>query len=94
MLDFDHPQYKRMLNRCNYFINDGEMPWGSDNTVEAIDPVLFLRQCVGYSLTTLSITHNYKENAGANHELNQYKSVKLSKSLLKSGLFSCKWATT
>lgn len=82
MLDFDHPQYKRMLNRCNYFINDGEMPWGSDNTVEAIDPVLFLRQCVGYSLTTLSITHNYKETAGANYELNQYKSVKLSKSLL------------
>ncbi|MEG2080662.1 MAG: DUF4874 domain-containing protein [Oscillospiraceae bacterium] len=61
MIPFDHPQYNNLLLKNQYNLADGEMPWGRDNTVPNIDGKLLLKQIAGYGLTSLSITHNYKE---------------------------------
>lgn len=79
MMDFNDPQYQDLLNRCQYFITDGEMPWGEDKTVPNIDPTLFLKQCVGYGLTSLSITHGYKESDKETFYLEEWKKTYLSK---------------
>lgn len=67
MLPFDHPDYIKLMNKCKFGITDGEMPWGRDNTVPEIDPILFIRQCVSYGLTSLSIEHNYIEDDNEYH---------------------------
>lgn len=90
MMSFDHPQYQDLLNICQGVLTDGEMPWGRDTTVPVIDHILFLKQCVGYGLTSLSITHNYKEaleSEGITYHLEKWKSVYLSKAELEENNF-------
>lgn len=51
-------------------INDGEMPWGratyydepGAHCLDSMDVLPILQQCLQYSLTTLSLEHNYREN--------------------------------
>lgn len=86
MISFNHPQYQDILNKNQYSISDGEMPWGRDTTVKDIDHILFLKQCVNYALTTLSLTHNYKEEKGLFH-LNKWKNVYLTKAQLEENHF-------
>lgn len=64
---FDDKDYPKILNMASHQITDGEMPWGRDVTVADIDPILFLKQVVGYGLTTLSIAHNYMEETNHAH---------------------------
>lgn len=76
MLPFDHKDYDKLMRFSKFHLTDGEMPWGRDTTVPEIDHILFLRQCVNYGLTTLSIEHNYKEE-GNEYHLIRWQSVYL-----------------
>ncbi len=62
MMSWNDPQYKVLQNRNKYTIADGEMPWGRDTTVPVIDSLNLVKQVADYGLTTLSVTHNYKED--------------------------------
>lgn len=91
MLNFDHPQYQDLLNKNQYVIADGEMPWGRDNTVTQIDPILLIKQCVNYGLTTMSLTHNYKEYEPNDdkqpYHLERWKSVYITEEELTTNHF-------
>ena len=86
MMDWNHPQYQDLLNKNQYGIADGEMPWGRDTTVPVIDHIGLVKQCVDYGLTTLSITHNYKEE-GKIYHLEKWKNVYMSKEVLEENKF-------
>lgn len=86
MIPFNHPQYQDILNKNQYSIADGEMPWGRDTTMPNINHILLIKQCVDYALTTLSLTHNYKEEKGLFH-LDKWKNVYLSKAELEENHF-------
>lgn len=82
-----HKSYQDVINIMNHHITDGEMPWGSDNTVPHIDYLQFAKRIAEYGLTTLSITHNYKENAASGspgYHLERWKSAYLEKAVLES----------
>ncbi|HRT82290.1 MAG TPA: DUF4874 domain-containing protein [Oscillospiraceae bacterium] len=81
MIPSYHPQYKMLLNKNLYNLSDGEMPWGSDQTVTEIDYRLLLGQVKGYSLTSMSIAHNYRE--GADYWLKRWQSQPLFEKDLK-----------
>ena len=81
MLPFDHKDFDKLIRRSKFYLTDGEMPWGRDTTVPEIDHILFLRQCVNYGLTTLSIEHNYKEK-GNEYHLKKWQSVYITESEL------------
>lgn len=66
MIPFKHEQYDALLNMNRFVPADGELPWGRDKTIE-IDPLKVLDQIVNYSLTTLSLKHNYREEDGGDH---------------------------
>ena len=55
----------RALSRLRF--NDGEMPWGKDTVYQngRIDGLQMLACCANHSLSTLSISHNYREEAAA-----------------------------
>lgn len=86
MIPFDHPDNDTLLRKCKFSITDGEMPWGRDNTVKVIDPVLLVRQCVSYALRTLSAEHNYKEENNLYH-LERWKDVYLTEEQLAENHF-------
>lgn len=86
MIPFDHPAYIPMLRKCKFSITDGEMPWGRDTTVPVIDPILLIKQCVGYGLRTLSAEHNYKEE-GKLYHLEAWKNVFLTEGELLDNRF-------
>lgn len=67
MIPFSHRQFSMLKNMNRRMLCDGEMPWGRDKTVETIDALSFVSQCVGYGLGTLSAEHNYKEDGNAYH---------------------------
>lgn len=52
------------LSRTRF--NDGEMPWGKDRVYNngQIDGLQMLGCCANHSLSTLSLTHNYREEGG------------------------------
>ena len=54
----------RALSRLRF--NDGEMPWGKDTVYQngRIDGLQMLACCANHSLSTLSISHNYREGGG------------------------------
>ncbi|MCL2512430.1 MAG: DUF4874 domain-containing protein [Oscillospiraceae bacterium] len=60
---------KLLEERFKNTVNDGEMPWGvatyydkkDGEPLDSIDPVAVLGQIKQYSLTTLSLEHNYRE---------------------------------
>lgn len=58
--------YERFVQESKNALNDGEMPWGRDKTVNNgyIDGKEMLVQCRDHALTTLSITHNFIEENG------------------------------
>ena len=61
------------------------MPWGRDTTVPVIDPIGFLKQVIGYGLTSLNITHNYIEDLKEKdivYHLEKWKTEYLTKSQL------------
>ena len=70
-----------LLNKNLYSLSDGEMPWGSDQTVTEIYYRLLLGQVKGYSLTSMSIAHNYRE--GADYWLKRWQSQPLFEKDLK-----------
>ena len=78
MIPHNHKSWQPLLNKCKHTFNDGEMPWGRDKTVPVIDAVDFVCQCRDYALSTLSIEHNYKEDAG-NYHLEQWKNIFMTK---------------
>ena len=85
MMSWNDPQYQDLLNKNQYAIADGEMPWGRDTTVPVIDPIGFLKQVIGYGLTSLSITHNYIEDLKEKdivYHLEKWKTEYLTKSQL------------
>lgn len=86
MINWNHPQYQDLLNKNQYGIADGEMPWGRDTTVPLLNPIGVVKQCVDYGLTTLSITHNYKEDAG-NYHLEQWKNYYMTEQTLQRNKF-------
>lgn len=55
----------RALSRLRF--NDGEMPWGKDTVYQngRIDGLQMLACCANHSLSTLSISHNYREGGGS-----------------------------
>lgn len=87
-IKFEDKEHEQLNNMNKHRIVDGEMPWGRDETVKDIDAILFLKQVVGYGLTTLSIAHNYtEETEHSEFELFKYKSVILSEKELKDNHF-------
>lgn len=90
MMDWEDPQYQDLLNKNQYAIADGEMPWGDykeNDELYQIDGLNFVKQVVGYGLTSLSLTHNYKENRGgvegAAYHLEKWKNEYLTKQQLE-----------
>ena len=75
-------------------LNDGEMPWGvatyydkpGGAPLNALDAKSILEQIKQYSLTTLSLEHNYREGAGptAPYSMERWKSQYLSIAELSS----------
>ncbi len=59
-------KYKELMERAAHTYNDGEMPWGRDSTYNKgyIHGEKMLFMCNEQSLSTLSLTHNYKEAGG------------------------------
>lgn len=87
MMDWNDPQYQDLLNKNQYAIADGEMPWGNyseseDKTPYQINGLNFVKQVVGYGLTSLSLTHNYKETPNTTYHLEKWKSEYLTKQQL------------
>jgi hypothetical protein len=67
-------------------INDGEMPWGHATyydkpgapPLDSMDALPILRQCLQYSLTTLSLEHNYRESVpGRTFSMYRWRSQQL-----------------
>lgn len=90
MMSWKDPQYKDLLNKNKHTIADGEMPWGDYKENDKhfpIDGLGFVKQVVGYGLTTLSITHNYKEHRsdaqGTTYHLEKWKTEYLTKAELE-----------
>ena len=84
MMSWEDDNYRKLLNKCKYTVNDGEMPWGRAG--EKIDLIGLVGQCVGYGLTSMSIEHNYKEDGEA-YCLEQSKSVYLTAAELEERAF-------
>ncbi|MEG2085060.1 MAG: DUF4874 domain-containing protein, partial [Clostridia bacterium] len=83
-----NPQYQQVLNVTKHHLTDGEMPWGRDKTVDHINPILFLKQVVGYGLTTLSAKHNYMEGENyLEYELYKWKNQFITKQQLEENHF-------
>ncbi len=85
MMDWNKPQYKDLLNKNQYAIADGEMPWGDykENDIPYhIDGLNLVKQVRDYGFTTLSVTHNYKEKGGLYH-LEKWKTEYLTKEILE-----------
>lgn len=59
-------KYRELLERAAHTFNDGEMPWGRDKTYDKgyIHGEKMLFMCNEQSLSTLSLTHNYREAGG------------------------------
>lgn len=59
-------KYKEIIERAAHTYNDGEMPWGRDSTYNKgyIHGEKMLFMCNEQSLSSLSLTHNYKEAGG------------------------------
>ncbi len=85
MIPRDHEQFGDLLAMNTQAVSDGEMPWGRDKTISPMDPLLIFDQIVYYSLTSLSIKHNYREEDGGIHPyvLERAKSIPLSESYLQ-----------
>jgi hypothetical protein len=64
-----HPYYRDLYQRT---INDGELPWGSCQCPPNIDGTATTKYIYDYSLSTLSIVHNYIES-GLNYTYNMYQ---------------------
>lgn len=65
MMSWNDPQYQDLLNKNKYAIADGEMPWGNykeNDEYYQIDALNLVKQVADYGLTSMSITHNYKED--------------------------------
>lgn len=62
----DSERFQSFVKESRFTLNDGEMPWGRDKTVHEgfIDGFEMLTACTEHSLSTLSLTHNYKEENG------------------------------
>ncbi|MDO4154408.1 MAG: DUF4874 domain-containing protein [Clostridia bacterium] len=62
----DSERFQNFVKESRFTLNDGEMPWGRDKTVHDgfIDGFEMLTACAEHSLSTLSLTHNYKEENG------------------------------
>ncbi|MGN0560264.1 MAG: DUF4874 domain-containing protein, partial [Candidatus Fimenecus sp.] len=62
----DSERFQNFVKESRFTLNDGEMPWGRDKTVHEgfIDGYEMLTACAEHSLSTLSLTHNYKEENG------------------------------
>lgn len=62
----DSGKYKEIIEKAAHTYNDGEMPWGRDKTYNKgyIHGEKMLFMCNEQSLSTLSLTHNYKEAGG------------------------------
>lgn len=82
MMDWEDEQYPRLLNKCKHTVTDGELPWGRAGT--KTDILGIVKQCAGYGLTTLSIEHNYNEDAGEIYELQKAKDVYLDEQYLSA----------
>ncbi|MDR3217282.1 MAG: DUF4874 domain-containing protein [Clostridiaceae bacterium] len=81
-IGFDDPKYG-ILKSIEYLgVCDGEMPWGRDTTFPNISHFDFLRQISDFGLTTLSATHNYKED-GSSYHLERWKSVYVTETELR-----------
>ncbi|MCL2531716.1 MAG: DUF4874 domain-containing protein [Oscillospiraceae bacterium] len=68
-------------------INDGEMPWGhatyydepGTHNLDSMDVMPILQQCLQYSLTTLSLEHNYREDIpGRTFSMKRWREQQLS----------------
>ena len=89
LMPWTDPQYQDVLNKNQYAIADGEMPWGDykeNDELYLIDGKNLVKQVVGYGFTTMSITHNYKEDRGEENaqHLENWKSEYLTKDWLES----------
>lgn len=82
MMDWQSPEYPKLLTKCKYTITDGELPWGRSGI--EIDLKGLVGQCVGYGLTTLSIEHNYNEEEDKIFALEKAKSEYIDKEFLDS----------
>lgn len=60
------PKAKEILGRAMYTFNDGEMPWGGDKEYNKgfIHGEKMIAMLRAQSLSSLSLTHNYKEKNG------------------------------
>ncbi len=80
MMDWTDENYPKLLNKCKYSVNDGEMPWGNASP-DGVDPYGIIRQAAGYGLTSLSIEHNYIED-GNSYLLKQWQQLYLDEAKL------------
>lgn len=81
----EEQKFAKTLEHTRLTVNDGEMPWGRATLDDkpgamllgSLDGKSVLKQLSVYSLTSLSLEHNYKENGNA-YSLEKWKSEYLS----------------
>ncbi len=79
----DHPDYRKVMNKCKYAVTDGEMPWGRANL--PIDQIGCIRTCVEFGFTSFSLAHNYTEEG--EYHLKQWQSEYLTADVLDENAF-------
>lgn len=72
MIPFNHPDNQTLYNMSQHSIADAELPWGSNNATNQIEPIPLLVQAKNYGLRTLSLKHNYKETKDDSDALKPY----------------------
>ena len=79
------PSIQKMVARdCLSTINDGEMPYGNDQSVvTTIDPFGLAKYLLEYRIGSLSIMHHYKEN-GFSYAMEDWKRVDATPENLKA----------
>lgn len=78
-------KFTETVKHAKFTVNDGEMPWGRATLNDkegamplgSLDGKAVLKQLSAYSLTSLSLEHNYKEN-GNEYSLAKWKNEYLS----------------
>ncbi|MGN0447572.1 MAG: DUF4874 domain-containing protein [Acutalibacteraceae bacterium] len=78
-------QFADTLQHTKYTVNDGEMPWGRATlndkpgapSLSSLDGAAVLKQLSTYSMTSLSLEHNYRED-GNEYSMAKWKTEALS----------------
>lgn len=79
-------KFNQTTEHAKYTVNDGEMPWGvatynddpNGKPLDRLDGKKILKQLSSYSMTSFSLTHNYREGEERTFSMYAWKSQYLS----------------